>query len=49
MLFERLGKQIKLTKDGEHLYTYAEQILKLSDEARDLPIKNRSLNQKTSV
>jgi DNA-binding transcriptional LysR family regulator len=36
MLFERLGKQIKLTKDGEHLYTYAEQILKLSDEAKDL-------------
>lgn len=36
MLFERLGKQIKLTKDGEHLYTYANQILKLSDEAKDL-------------
>jgi DNA-binding transcriptional LysR family regulator len=36
MLFERLGKQIKLTKDGEHLYVYANQILKLSDEAKDL-------------
>ncbi|SMD12311.1 LysR family transcriptional regulator [Sporomusa malonica] len=36
MLFERLGKQIKLTKDGEHLYAYANQILKLSDEAKDL-------------
>ncbi len=36
MLFERLGKQIKLTRDGEHLYTYADQILKLSDEAKDL-------------
>jgi len=36
MLFERLGKQIKLTKDGEHLYAYAAQILKLSDEAKDL-------------
>jgi DNA-binding transcriptional LysR family regulator len=36
MLFERLGKQIKLTKDGEHLYTYADQILKLADEAKDL-------------
>jgi DNA-binding transcriptional LysR family regulator len=36
MLFERLGKQIKLTKDGQHLYTYADQILKLSDEAKDL-------------
>ncbi|BBB90988.1 MAG TPA: LysR family transcriptional regulator [Methylomusa anaerophila] len=35
MLFERLGKQIKLTKEGEHLYTYATQILKLSDEAKD--------------
>lgn len=36
MLFERLGKPIKLTKDGEHLYTYAIQILKLSEEAKDL-------------
>lgn len=36
MLFERLGKQIKLTKDGEQLYAYADQILKLSDEAKDL-------------
>lgn len=36
MLFERLGKQIKLTKDGEQLYTYATQILKLSDEAKNL-------------
>jgi len=34
--FERLGKQIKLTKDGEHLYTYAEKILKLSAEAKDV-------------
>lgn len=36
MLFERLGKQIKLTKDGEQLYAYAIQILKLSDEAKDV-------------
>lgn len=36
MLFERLGKQIKLTRDGENLYAYADQILKLSDEAKDL-------------
>lgn len=36
ILFERLGKQIKLTKDGEQLYTYAEQILRLSSEAKDL-------------
>jgi len=35
MLFERLGRRIKLTKDGEHLRVYAEQILKLSDEAKD--------------
>lgn len=35
MLFERLGKQIKLTKDGEHLYTYADHILKLADEVKD--------------
>ncbi|MBP2629358.1 MAG: gltC 1 [Firmicutes bacterium] len=36
MLFERLGKQIKLTKDGEHLHAYADQILKLSEEAKEL-------------
>ncbi|MGI6093242.1 MAG: LysR family transcriptional regulator [Negativicutes bacterium] len=36
MLFERLGKQIKLTKEGEQLYSYALQILRLSDEAKDL-------------
>jgi DNA-binding transcriptional LysR family regulator len=34
MLFERLGKQIKLTKDGELLYTYAGKILTLSAEAK---------------
>lgn len=34
MLFERLGKQIKLTKDGENLFNYASQILTLSDEAK---------------
>lgn len=34
-LFERLGKQIKLTKDGEHLYIYANQILKLAQEAKE--------------
>lgn len=47
MLFERLGKQIKLTKDGEQLYAYAVQILKLSDEAKDVisssPIPKGSL------
>ena len=47
MLFERLGKQIKLTKDGEHLYTYANQILKLSAEAKD--IISSSLNPKGSI
>lgn len=36
VLFERLGRQIKLTKDGEYLFHYALQILKLSDEAKDL-------------
>jgi DNA-binding transcriptional LysR family regulator len=36
MLFERLGKQIKLTKDGENLYTYAVQILSLTDETKEL-------------
>ncbi|SDD95549.1 LysR family transcriptional regulator [Sporomusa acidovorans] len=36
MLFERLGKQIKLTKDGENLAIYATQILKLAAEAKDV-------------
>lgn len=34
MLFERLGKQIKLTKAGEDLCIYAEKILKLCAEAK---------------
>lgn len=34
MLFERIGKQIKLTIDGEKLYVYAIQILQLSNEAK---------------
>ena len=36
MLFERLGKQVKLTTDGEHLLIYAAQILKLSEEAKNI-------------
>lgn len=36
MLFERLGRQIKLTESGRQLYIYANQILKLSAEAKDL-------------
>lgn len=35
MLFERLGKQIKLTNAGEHFYSYATQILKLAEETKD--------------
>ncbi len=42
MLFERLGKQLKLTQDGELFYNYAEQLLKLSDEA-----KNQILHSQT--
>lgn len=36
LLFERLGKQIKLTKDGETLYSYAIKILSLADETKEL-------------
>lgn len=36
MLFERLGKQIRLTKDGENFYVYADRMLKLADEAKEL-------------
>lgn len=35
-LFERLGRQVVLTKDGEKLLLYAEQILKLTSEAKEL-------------
>lgn len=35
-LFERLGRQIAITKDGERLLVYAEQILKLSTEAKEV-------------
>ncbi|AGK99821.1 LysR family transcriptional regulator [Desulfoscipio gibsoniae] len=35
-LFERLGRQVVLTKDGEKLLPYAEQILKLTSEAKEL-------------
>lgn len=33
-LFERLGRQIKLTQEGKRLMPFAEQILKLSNEAK---------------
>jgi DNA-binding transcriptional LysR family regulator len=35
MLFERIGKQVKLTREGEHFHSYAEQLLALSSEALD--------------
>jgi Transcriptional regulator len=35
ILFERIGKHIKLTQDGERFFIYAEQLLKLSHEALD--------------
>lgn len=35
LVYERFAKQIKLTKAGERLYTYATQIVELASEARD--------------
>lgn len=35
-LFERLGHRIKLTREGERFLFYAENILKLSDEASEV-------------
>ncbi len=35
-LFERLGRKIKLTAEGRKLLIYAEQILKLDEEAREM-------------
>lgn len=34
-LFERFGHQLMLTTDGEKLYDYAEQIVRLADEAKN--------------
>lgn len=34
-LFERLGRQVALTKDGERLLAYAERLLTLAEEARE--------------
>lgn len=35
-LFERIGKQIKLTANGRQFYAYAEKIINLSSEAKDI-------------
>ena len=35
ILFERFGHQLTLTTDGEQLYDYAEQIIKLADDAKN--------------
>lgn len=34
-LFDKLGHRVRLTREGELFYTYAERILKLIDEATD--------------
>ena len=36
VLFERIGKVTKLTKEGERFFAYAEQLLKISAEAKEL-------------
>ncbi len=36
ILFERLGRKVTLTKNGENLLLYAEQILKLNQAAKDV-------------
>ncbi len=33
-LFERIGREVSLTETGKRLMAYAEQILKLTDEAK---------------
>lgn len=35
-LFERFGRTIKLTREGESFFWYADQILKLAKEAKDI-------------
>lgn len=36
LLFERFGQQITLTEAGQYLYNYAEKILKLEEDAKNL-------------
>ncbi|MDF2499535.1 MAG: gltR 1 [Anaerosporomusa subterranea] len=40
LLFERFGQQITLTEDGQRLYDYAERIVKLEEDAKN--VLNRS-------
>jgi len=39
-LFERIGKSIALTPDGEKLLPYAQKILKLSEEAKNIIVSS---------
>lgn len=36
LLFERFGQQISLTEDGQRLYDYAERIVKLEEDAKNV-------------
>lgn len=42
VLFERLGRRVSLTREGKKLLFYAEQIIKLNDEAREIILGSAS-------
>jgi DNA-binding transcriptional LysR family regulator len=48
-LFERLGKRVSLTPDGEKLLHHANQILKLSSETKDMMAKSHLLSGTITV
>jgi len=43
-IFERLGRKVVLTKEGERLLAYAEEILRLSSEAKEALASTSSPN-----
>ena len=43
-LFERIGKQVKLTEAGEQFIPYAQEILKTAEEARKIGKKNEHVS-----
>src|SRR5690554_2116977 len=48
-LFERLGRSITLTREGERLLLYAEKILKLAAEAKEAVSDSSSMKGTLSI
>jgi len=48
-LFERLGRTLQLTHDGQKFLKYAQKILQLSDEAKEQLIQSPTIQGKISI